>query len=218
MTTQLAFDLPSLETYRREDFFASPANATAVQAVLNPTARLLLIGPPGSGKTHLVHIWAAATGADLIPLKDLAQILPYLAPGAAIAIDAADAPDRDETALFHLHNLLAASGKLLLTATAAPRDWASLPDLRSRLQAMPTAHLAPPDDALLCAVLIKLFADRQITVAPNLIAYLISRMTRSIDAARRLVAQLDARALAGARPVSRSLAAELLDAHGTTPA
>ena len=216
MTTQLAFDLPSLETWRREDFFPSPANAAALQAVETATY-LLLIGPAVSGKTHLAHIWASTTGADLIPLKDLPEILPYLSTTAAIAIDAADAPSRDETALFHLHNLLAASGKLLITATTPPCDWAHLPDLRSRLQAMPTACLAPPDDALLSAVLIKLFADRQITVLPNLITYLITRMERSIASARHLVAQVDARALATRRPINRSLVAELLDTQNATP-
>ncbi len=210
MSTQLAFDLPLLETYRPEDFFPSPANAAALHAA-KTTPRLLLIGPTGSGKTHLAHIWAATHQADLLPVTDLGDILPYLAPTAAIAIDAADHASRDEAALFHLHNLLAAQGRLLLTATAPPRDWAHLPDLRSRLQAMPTALLAPPDDALLSAVLIKLFADRQIVVPPNLIAYLITRMTRSIATARALVATLDARALALARPISRSLAAEIFD-------
>ncbi|MEO6299029.1 MAG: chromosomal replication initiator DnaA [Paracoccaceae bacterium] len=213
VTRQLAFDLPNVATFRRDDFFTSPANDAALRTVDDPTTtRLLLVGPPGSGKTHMAHIWATAHGAQLIPLSDLSEALPGIASTAAIAIDAADHPARNETALFHLHNLLAPSGRLLLTATTPPRDWAiQLPDLLSRLQAMPMARLDPPDDALLSAVLIKLFADRQITVPPNLIAYLVARMERSIDAARRLVALLDARALALARPISRTLAAEVLD-------
>ena len=212
MTSQLAFDLPALPAFRREDFFASPANAPALAAVENPaTRRLLLIGPQGSGKTHLAHVWARLAGAAILTTDDLAHHLPDLSQDAVV-LDNADAPALDQTALFHLYNRLAPAGRLLLTAATPPRDWGlTLPDLISRLQAIPQARLAPPDDALLSAVLVKLFADRQITVPPNLIPYLVSRMERSIAAARSLVAALDAMALAAARPVTRSLAAELLD-------
>ncbi|MFZ1479477.1 MAG: chromosomal replication initiator DnaA, partial [Paracoccaceae bacterium] len=113
------------------------------------------------------------------------------------------------------HNLLLPTGRLLLTAAAPPRDWGlHLADLLSRLQAAPVAQLQAPDDALLSAVLIKLFADRQITVPPNLIPYLVARMPRSIDAARALVADLDARALQDGRAITRALAADLLDSAG----
>jgi chromosomal replication initiation ATPase DnaA len=210
---QLAFNLPVTEAFRREDFYASPANAAALHAVQDPAVtRLLLVGPPGSGKTHLAHIWARAVGAEFIALSDLPDRIATLPTTARVVIDGADAAPRDETALFHLHNLLGAAGRLLLTATTPPRDWGlRLPDLLSRVQAMPMARLDPPDDALLSAVLVKLFADRQITVPPNLIAYLTTRMERSIAAARSLVAALDDQALADARPVSRALAAEVLD-------
>ena len=213
MTGQLAFDLPALQAFRREDFFPSPANAVALAALLDPTARrLMLVGPHGAGKTHLAHIWAGVAGACLLPLTDLPHALPDLSPDAAVVIDNADDPARDQTALFHLHNLLAPSGRLLLTATTPPRDWGlTLPDLVSRLQAMTHLTLDAPDDALLSAVLVKLFADRQIAVPPNLIPYLVTRMERSIAAARALVATLDAAALAQGRPVTRALAAELLD-------
>ena len=205
MITQLAFALPVAETFRREDFFASDANAAALAAL--GAARLLLIGPAGSGKTHLAHIWARQHGAQM-GAPDLAT----LQPDAHIAVD--NAQTLDQIHLFHLYNLLTPHGKLLLTAPLPPRDWASLPDLKSRLQTLPTAILNPPDDALLSAVLIKLFADRQITVAPNLIPYLTSRMERSIAAARALVADLDAKSLAAARPITRALAAEWLDSPG----
>ena len=219
MIPQLAFNLPVAEGFARADFFASPANAAALSALGDPaTTRLLLIGPHGAGKTHLAHIWARATGAELLDLATLPARLPTLSPHARIVIDNADTGSNqtapDETALFHLHNLLAASGRLLLTATTPPRDWGlTLPDLLSRLQALPTLRLDAPDDALLSAVLIKLFADRQITVPPNLIPYLVTRMERSIAAARALVAALDAHALAAARPISRALAAQVLDSQ-----
>lgn len=212
-TTQLAFDLPNRPALRRADFFVSPANAQALAAVTDPASRrLLLVGPQGSGKTHLAHIWAEAAGGRVLSLADLPQHLPTLAPDAAIAVDNADAPDRDETLLFHLFNLLAGSGRLLLTAASPPRDWGlTLPDLISRLQSLPLTRLDHPDDALLSAVLIKLFADRQTVVPPNLIAYLVTRMERSIAAARSLVAGLDAAALAQGRPITRALAADHLD-------
>lgn len=209
---QLAFKLPVTEAHRREDFFASPSNAAALQAATTPAQRLLIVGPPGAGKTHLAHIWARLTDAEIIPLHALPARLPDLAATASVVIDNADDPDRDEDALFHLYNLTAASGRLLLTATTPPRDWGlRLPDLLSRLQTMPLVRIAAPDDALLAAVLVKLFADRQITVPPNLIPFLTSRMERTIAAARSLVAALDARSLAAGRPVNRALAADLLD-------
>ena len=211
-TSQLAFDLPALQTLRREDFFASPANAQALASLSDPSARrLLLIGPPGAGKTHLAHIWAAETGARMLDAASLPVLLPDLHPDAAIAIDNADAL-RNDAALFHLYNLLAPQGRLLLTAATPPRHWGlALPDLYSRLQTITQCHIDPPDDALLSAVLVKLFTDRQITVPPNLIAYLVTRMERSIAAARSLVAELDATALARGRPVTRALAGEVLD-------
>jgi chromosomal replication initiation ATPase DnaA len=118
-----------------------------------------------------------------------------------------------EAALFHLHNLLAAHRHwLLLTASQPPRDWGvRLPDLASRMQASAVTRLEPPDDALLAAVLVKLFADRQITVSPALIAWLVTRIDRSLAAARSVVAALDARALQQGAAVTRRLAAEVLD-------
>lgn len=217
---QLAFDLPARAAYRRADFFTSPANAQALAAIDGwqdwPGGKLLLIGPRGAGKTHLAHLWAEATGARMLAGNHLASAdLPELAAGGAVCIEDAELVAglaQAETALFHLHNLLAGQGRLLITASAPPRDWGvQLPDLLSRMQAASIAQLHAPDDALLSAVLIKLFADRQIAVPPNLIPYLVQRMDRSFAAAHDLVAALDARALQRGRPVTRALAAELLD-------
>lgn len=216
---QLAFDLPHVPAFGREGFFVSPANALALATVTAddgwPQGKLLLLGPEGAGKTHLARIWAEEAGARVIPATALSGAdLPGLGPRVVVedAETLAGLP-RAETALFHLHNLiLAGSGRLLLTARSAPRDWGlGLPDLLSRLQATAIARLDAPDDALLSAVLVKLFADRQITVPPALIAFLLARAERSLAAAQRLVAALDARALAEGRPVSRAMAAELLD-------
>lgn len=223
MIRQLAFDLPAQEAWRREDFFVSPANAVALAAVDGwrgwPNGKLLVVGPAGSGKTHLAHLWAEAVGGRLVRGADLATAdLAQLAAGAAIAVEDAEAVAGNrsaEEALFHLHNMVLPHGHLLLTARRAARDWGMvLPDLRSRIEAAGVARLDSPDDALLSAVLVKLFADRQVVVPPTLIPWLVLRMERSLASARRLVAALDARALAEGKPISRAMAAAMLDSEG----
>ena len=221
MGEQLTFDLPVRPALGREDFFVSPANALAVatldQPELWPNGKLLLIGPEGAGKTHLAMVFAARTGAQVIEAGDLAAA--DLPEAAALVIENADtaAGDPDaETALFHLHNhMTGRGGLLLLTAARAPRDWGlTLPDLQSRMEATATATLLPPDDALLGAVLVKLFADRQLQVAPGFIRWLVRRIDRSFATARAVVAALDAEALATKRPINSTLAATLLDSDG----
>lgn len=217
MTRQLAFDLPVRQAWNRADFYPSPANQQALAAVEQwqnwPDGRLLLLGPQGSGKTHLAHIWAEKTAALWLNPDDLADRLADIPSDASIILDGAErVAGQAETALFYLYNRLIPQGRLMLTASTPPRDWGlGLPDLMSRLQAMPLARLEAPDDALLAAVLVKLLADRQISAPSNLVAYLLPRMERSIAAARALVAALDARALASHRPITRQLAAEVLD-------
>lgn len=221
MARQMIFDLPVRPALGREDFFVSPANALALAALDAPNdwphGKLLLIGPKGSGKTHLAMVWAAANAGTVIDGAESVRANPDLLAGSgAIVIDDADRMAGDlaaETWLFHLHNLvLEGHGQLLLTATTPPARWAFvLPDLASRLQATASTTLAPPDDALLAAVLVKLFADRQISAPPTLINYLVDRIDRSFASATALVAALDARALAEGRPLGRALAADVLD-------
>lgn len=221
MTRQLALTLPVREALGRADFFVSPANAVAVATVEDwrrwPQGKLVLVGPAGAGKSHLANIWASETGAMILQARDLAETsADALAIWGRIVIEDADTlagDDAAEVTLFHLHNMIGAQGGLLLlTAQSAPNRWAlRLPDLASRMQATATATLAAPDDALLSAVLVKLFSDRQITVPPALIPWLVARIERSFAAARDIVERLDRHALAQGRPVSRTLAAELLD-------
>jgi len=218
--TQLPLGLPTRTATGRDDFLEAPSNALALAAIENPaglpSGKLVLTGPPGAGKTHLAHIWAARTAARMVAAQDLPGALPAFlrAEPSAVVIDDADAVARTpgEEALFHLHNHLQAHGQnLLLTARAPVRDWGlSLPDLASRLNAATHVALAPPDDALLAAVLVKLFNDCQIRIQPALIDYLLPRMERSLAQARALVALLDRRALALGRPVNRALAQEIL--------
>lgn len=219
MAEQLAFPLPRLEARGRDAFFVSPANALAVRQIEGwrdwPQGKLVLIGPEGSGKTHLVHVWAGLAGARMVAAASLHPAeIPDLASGP-VAVEDADriaGQVQAEAALFHLHNLALAGGRpLLLTARRPPPLWGlTLADLGSRMEATATAALDPPDDALLAAVLLKLFSDRQIAPPPHLLDYCVRRMERSFAAARDLVGALDARSLATGRPIGIALAAEIL--------
>lgn len=224
---QLVFDLATRPALGRADFFVSPANRLALAQVDTwpdwPGGRLAVAGPAGAGKTHLAHVWAARAGARVIPATALGRLdLAKLPGNAALAIEDADrlaalpGPEARaaEVALFHLANHLSAGGGgLMVSGRRAPAHWrVGLPDLASRLRAAPVARLDPPDDALLAAVLVKLFADRQIAVAPDLVQYLLARMDRSFEAAEALVAVLDRAGLARRRPITRALAAEILRA------
>ncbi len=215
---QLPLPLPSRDARGRNDFFVSPANAAAVALVDDwqrwPEGRLALVGPEGSGKTHLVHVWRAASGAEVVAAADLSpELASGVAEDARIAVEEADrlaalapgAREAAEAGLFHLWNLLRGRGRLLVTGRTAPARWdIRLPDLASRLSAMTPASIAAPDDALLSSVLDKLLADRQVPVGAGLVPYLVKRMERSFAAAEAVVATLDARSLGeGARVTPR---------------
>lgn len=227
MPQQMTFDLPVKTAHGRDDFFISPTNALAVQMLETwpkwPAGKLALVGPRGSGKTHLTYVWATDIGASVVAAHDLAAAdIPTLAatPIAVENIRTIATNTAAQEALFHLHNLTQQTGTpLLLTADSPPNHWdLTLPDLQSRMSATSITTLPAPDDALLSAVLVKLFADRQIDVQPKLIAYLIKRMERSFDAAGTLVAALDQAALTERRPITQSIAATVLDNWGNTTA
>lgn len=220
MHRQLSFDLPVRAALGREDFFVAPANAMAVALIEGwrdwPGRKLVLEGPKGAGKTHLAHVWAQAAGARIVEARALAEAdIPDLASGP-VAVE--DVPliagdTAAENALFHLHNLTLAEGhSLLLTADRPAAHWGlTLPDLASRMQGTQATRLEAPDDRLLTALLAKLFADRQLIPTPDTIPYLVTRMDRSFDSARQLVAALDAAALAQGRPINRKLAADVME-------
>lgn len=219
MPQQLSFDLPVRPALGRGDFFVSPANALAVALIEDwqnwPGRKLLLSGPQGAGKSHLAHVWAEMTGAPILAAPDLPQAdIPALSKGSVVVEDIpaiADDPDA-QTALFHLHNLVLAEGHhLLLTGRGEPHLWGlTLPDLASRMQGTQAATLNEPDDALLGAVLMKLFADRQLFPAPDLVPYLVHRIDRSFAAAQDVVDQLDKAALAMGRKLNASLARHVI--------
>ena len=220
MPRQLVFDLPVVTARGRGDFFVSPANQVALAGIEAwrdwPGSKLVLTGPEGTGKSHLARVWAELAEAGIVHATDLARRDIELLAGQNVCVEDTDriaGSARAEQALFHLHNLALADGKsLLLTARKPPGHWRlALPDLASRIQATPVARLEQPDDALLAAVLVKLFGDRQLSVKPILIAYLVSRMERSLSGAAALVERLDRAALAENRALSRTLAARVLD-------
>ncbi len=226
MPRQLNLTLPVRTALGRDDFFVSPANAMALGLVERwpdwSGGKLLLSGPAGSGKTHLTHVWAARAQAAIVAADALGSAdIPALARGPVAVEDvpgiAADA--EAQTALFHLHNLVLAEGhSLLLTGHGDPTHWGlSLPDLKSRMQGTTVAMLEEPDDTLLAVVLAKLFSDRQLTPHPDVIPYLVGRMDRSFDAARRIVEQLDALSLSEQRPLTRALARRVFDRSQNPP-
>ena len=222
---QLALDLPHRPALDRADFLVTPANELAVAWIDRwpdwPQPALLLHGPAGSGKTHLTRVWQRAAGAVEI---DGAALVYHEPPvllgdaGAAVLEDAgrllAGTADPAPLAqgILHLYNLMIErGGHLLLTDRAPARGWAvDLPDLASRLGAAPAVELGPPDDPLLAAVMVKLFADRQLSVPPDVVQFLLSRMERSFAAVRQLVADLDRAALAKRSAITVPLARDVL--------
>lgn len=220
MPAQLPLDLVQRPALGRAAFLVSASNATALSQVDAwenwPAGKLVLYGATGAGKTHLAHVWAESTGAEILDAQSAE--LPVRAP--CIVLEDVDriGGDRDaEERLFHLHNAVLASpeGRLLMTGCDAPTRWGiALPDLRSRIVAAATAKLDPPDEALLTGVLVKLFDDRGLRVTPTVVHYLATRIERSIAAAERVVAALDARSLATKKPVGLGLARALLEGDG----
>ncbi len=213
---QLALALPHVESFAREDFLMGTSNQAALAMVERwpdwPDRTLALIGPEGAGKSHLAAIWAEIAGARRVSARALGEtnLLSALATGALVV---EDAPARlDERALFHLLNLVREEQAfLLMTARSPPASWTvALPDLASRVRAIPLVSLSAPDDALLRALLVKLFADRQLAVDETLIGYIATRIERSFAAARAAVEELDREALRLKRPVTRALAADTL--------
>ncbi len=224
MAQQLGFDLPSRTALERDAFFVAPSNAIAMAMIETWPAwtggKLVLTGPTGAGKTHLTHVWATMAKARIIAARDLlVEDVPELAKSAVAVEDVPDIAGNDEaeTALFHLHNLALAEGHALLFSGDLPvAGWGlRLPDLMSRLQGTTAVSVDPPDDALLAALLVKLLADRQLTPKPTLITFLLGRMERSFAGAIDLVARLDAASIAAKRPITRQLAATVLDKGAT---
>jgi len=214
---QMPLDLGGGPSYAAADFLVADNNRDAFAAIEDwarwRSPALALVGPEGSGKTHLAHLFALRSGGAVVDAAALrGDAVPSLVEQSALALEDADR-GVDEPALFHLINLSRERGRrLLLTGRLPPARWPlALADLRSRLAALPIATIGPPDEVLLGALLVKLFADRQLRIDPDLPAYLLARLERSFAALRAAVAQLDRASLERHRPVTVALAREALD-------
>jgi chromosomal replication initiation ATPase DnaA len=217
---QLTFDLPHRAALGAEDFLVSDCNLAAVRLIdAWPDWQdhiQLLIGPAASGKTHLARVWQALSGARSLEPKSLTlESLDVLDRGTPLVIEDADRHAYDEKALFHLFNLAREKRLfLLITGRTAPNRWGyELPDLLSRLKALPAVEIGAPDEALLRAVMLKHFADRQLDVDPKVLTYLALHVDRSLAAAAAAVDAVDRAALASGRKISRQLVVEALAAR-----
>jgi chromosomal replication initiation ATPase DnaA len=224
MTTapqQLVLDLSHRTALDAEDFLVSDANAAAIDIVDRwPDWQhwaVVVVGPEGSGKSHLANVWRSRSGAARVDAQDFDEPdLAKLHDGKGLAVENLERGVGDERALFHALNLAREHKySILLTSRTAPGDLQiTLPDLRSRLRALPMVAIEPPDQHLLQGLLVKLFADRQLAVEPQLIAHLVRHMERSASTAQKLVAEIDRRALVAHRKVTRALATEALASIG----
>jgi chromosomal replication initiation ATPase DnaA len=219
---QFPLDLPVMAGHGAADFITGRANSDVMAWIERwpdwPAPGLVIVGPPRSGKTHATMLWARRSNAVVVAGAALAGIEPPAVLGERKSVAVEDI-DRGvaERILFHLYNLaVQRGGQIVLTAAVRPAEWTlKLADLRSRVMALPTAALTAPDDELLERLLIKLFADRQLLVPAEVIAFLLKRIERSFAAATEVVAALDHAALAAGRAVSVALARRVLEQSPT---
>ncbi len=213
---QLALALDHAISFAREDFLEGPSNAKALALVERwpdwPSKLMALVGPEGSGKSHLAAIWAASSGARVMSAKLLAEVdVPSALTTGALVVEDLDTKDLDERALFHLINLAREEGAdILFTSRISPPSIpVGIRDLQSRLRMLPVVELEAPEDELLRALIVKLAADRQLSVDAGLVSFLANRIERSFAGVHAAVALIDEEALRRHRPVTRALAAEL---------
>ncbi|HXG79051.1 MAG TPA: DnaA/Hda family protein [Methyloceanibacter sp.] len=215
---QLPLALPHRAAFGAEDFLVSDCNLAAVRLIdawpdWNDRIQLLT-GPEASGKTHLARVWQALSGAHALGPGNLAvEFVDAMGKQTALVVEDADRNAFDEKAVFHLLNLAREKGLfVLMTARSAPSRWpVALPDLRSRLNAVPIVEIGAPDEALIKAVLLKHFTDRQLNIDPKVLTYIALHVDRSLAAAQQAVEAIDRAALAAGRKISRQLVTEVLE-------
>ena len=214
---QLPLDLPVETRLEAEDFLVSPSNENAFHYIDQwpewTDKVFILLGPEASGKSHLAAIWASRARAWLIKGSEVTiESVPHLVSSGGLVIEDCDRSGINEPAMFHLINAARERGTfLLLKARVGPDGWGlSTLDLISRLRIAPNARISEPDDALLAAILVKLFIDRQLVIDTTIIEFIRERIERSIASARDFVERLDREGLARGKPITRALAAKLL--------
>ncbi len=214
---QLPLDLPHEAALGRDDFLVGNSNRAAFELLERwpewPAPVVVLAGPVGSGKSHLVKAFQDETGAAVLPARELTDALVEGLVSAPAAVIEDAHLGVDNTALFHLLNASRQAGKtVLITSRTWPAGWkVTLPDLMSRLRAATPVEILEPDDDLLRRVLVKLFADRQISVDFGVVDYLVVRMERSLEIALRAVEAIDREALAGRVKITKPLAGRVLE-------
>ena len=219
MTDQLSFPQPKKVSLIKENYFISKANCYAVSVIENwevwPSQKLILFGPKASGKTHLSNLWAKDVGATVLEATNLMEEQISRLGNTPVVVENIDKIQRNrpiELILFHLHNLLASEKKnLLMTSRLLPgRLRFTLEDLQSRVVASALARIEPIDDELLSAILVKIFADRQMFFPDKLLSYVLPRIDRSYTALHTFVEELDYRAMSENRPVGKELVRDIL--------
>jgi chromosomal replication initiation ATPase DnaA len=217
--SQLVLDLPLATSFDEADFFITSRNERALRLIMAwpdwHAPAVIVYGPPQSGKTYLANIWRNRAEAAFLAASELSRHA-WTAPYAPLVIEDIDTADFCETALFHHLNIAREHASfILLTAQTPPGQWQiALPDLRSRIRSYPAAEIEPPDEEHLAAALLKHFSDRQIEVAPDVIAYLVARIERSMAAAHAIACHLDKLALAERRKLTRAFVAKALKELG----
>ena len=226
---QLPLSLSHPTDFYSDDLVVTESNKSAYELIERwpdwPMPVAVLVGPDGSGKTHFASVWADISKAQKVGPDQLDQAIIFIEKGIPVLVEDVDGVDLDEVVFFHLINsvkerrVINPKTTLLITARKGPSNWnVKLDDLASRLRSVTLATLEQPDDELLNAVAFKLFSDRQITVDPSVVAFLVSRSERSLFALGKTVDQIDRLALQRKSKITKALVSEALSVRGESNA
>ena len=216
---QLPFEWGHEPSHHEDDFIEGDGNRLAlahIRAFPNwPGSLTLIEGPAKSGKSHLARIWAERTGAQVAAAGEL-EALAGAGGQAPLVVEDVDRTGYDEDALFHLLNQAMRDGRpMLMTAREPVANWPfETDDLKSRARLAAHFTVAVTDDIQLSQMFVKLFGDRQVTVDPKIISYLVARMERSPEEAVALADLVDRIALSRGTAITRSVAAAALAERG----
>ena len=226
---QLPLSLSHPTDFYSDDLVVTKSNKSAYELIERwpdwPMPVAVLVGPDGSGKTHFASVWADISKAQKIEPDQLDQAITFIEKGIPVLVEDMDGVNLNEVVFFHLINsvkerrVINPKTTLLITARKGPSNWnVKLDDLASRLRSVTLATLEQPDDELLNAVAFKLFSDRQITVDPSVVEFLVSRSERSLFALGKTVDQIDRLALQRKSKITKALVSEALAVRGESNA